>query len=521
MGPNRNITLGADAAGLQVVQGPNAEISNVESSGLEAVPLAHSDPHASTLEVVPGQINMNTPEPPLYDLAARSSDGSGYREDGKNSGRYDSEHGDLNTTSPERRSIKRRTAWIAGLVILILVVIIAGVVGGVMGSRKSKSKSRTYPLPETGRDSTPPIMFGDAVQQVETDYQYPSTLSYGFPNLDILAIGNDDSLKHKFRQPTNPRVFGPTVSGFQSLNGTASSKHKAVAATWRDKGHLDSFITGADGALYHKYHQDNTWIPSPDFENRGGNLTSSPAAITWGPNRLDIFALSQENSLVQQTFDGANGWLPWVDLGGNWTSYTPTAVTWAIGRLDVFVVNPINNALYHRYAEKDGEWTSPGGYTSEKLNSFERLGGILTSRPAAVSWGTGRLDVFARGGDGGLWTTNYTLTTDEWSDWAMLGSDIIGEPDAVSWGPERIDVFAWGADFSILHKKYHNGTWTPAEGFESLGGDFSGPPKATSDGEGNLHVVAFSKRGELMHRSWNETRNVWIPEDDFRNLGAP
>jgi hypothetical protein len=41
---------------------------------------------------------------------------------------------------------------------------------------------------------------------------------------------------------------------------------------------------------------------------------------------------------------------------------------------------------------------------------WESLGGVLTSPPSAVSWGVGRLDVFAKGTDSACW--HVVSTTD-------------------------------------------------------------------------------------------------------------
>jgi len=35
-----------------------------------------------------------------------------------------------------------------------------------------------------------------------------------------------------------------------------------------------------------------------NWQNLGGNITSEPAAVSWGPNRIDVFSRSQNNSLI-------------------------------------------------------------------------------------------------------------------------------------------------------------------------------------------------------------------------------
>lgn len=80
------------------------------------------------------------------------------------------------------------------------------------------------------------------------------------------------------------------------------------------------------------------------------------------------------------------------------------------------------------------------------------------------------LDVFARGGDGGLWQLSYNGS---WSAWTRIsGSTTIqAQPDALSWDPNRMDVFAWGSDNSLLTKTFNatTGQWVPSDGFEKIG----------------------------------------------------
>jgi hypothetical protein len=59
----------------------------------------------------------------------------------------------------------------------------------------------------------------------------------------------------------------------------------------------------------------------------------NPAAVSWGPNRLDLFVRGADNQLYHKWFDGS--WHGWKALGGTLAS-APTVSTWGPGRLDVF-----------------------------------------------------------------------------------------------------------------------------------------------------------------------------------------
>ncbi|MGH2771263.1 MAG: M43 family zinc metalloprotease, partial [Actinomycetota bacterium] len=60
------------------------------------------------------------------------------------------------------------------------------------------------------------------------------------------------------------------------------------------------------------------WVPSHNWEPLGGAFTSPPEVTSWGPNRLDIFALGADNQMYHKAWDGA--WVPsptdWESLGG-------------------------------------------------------------------------------------------------------------------------------------------------------------------------------------------------------------
>src|SRR5438876_794475 len=106
--------------------------------------------------------------------------------------------------------------------------------------------------------------------------------------------------------------------------------------------------------------------PSPP---QGITFTQSPAAVSWGPARIDLFGRGADGAIYHNYWDGA--WHSFESLGGNFI-YGPAVSSWSADRLDVFAIGA-DGALYHNYW--DGAWHGWG----------ERLGGVFTSAPAAVS----------------------------------------------------------------------------------------------------------------------------------------
>ena len=65
-------------------------------------------------------------------------------------------------------------------------------------------------------------------------------------------------------------------------------------------------------SLYHKAWDGSSWQPSlTDWESLGGEIDkgTSPAAVSWGPNRLDIFVVGTDKALYHKAWDGSS-WQP-------------------------------------------------------------------------------------------------------------------------------------------------------------------------------------------------------------------
>jgi hypothetical protein len=151
------------------------------------------------------------------------------------------------------------------------------------------------------------------------------------------------------------------------------------------------FYRGADNRVYEltrsHYHY---WSPATPL---GGNLeiTSAPAAVSWGGGRIDVFARGGDGALYHQGHDAGAWWGGWIRLGGQWSS-APAVASRGYGKLDVFV-RGMDNALYRKSFDINNSYDIWTGWSD-----WQRLGGELTQGdPAAVSWGNGRIDVFTRG----------------------------------------------------------------------------------------------------------------------------
>ena len=237
-------------------------------------------------------------------------------------------------------------------------------------------------------------------------------------------------------------AFTPPA-GWQSLGGELSSG--PAASTW-GTGRIDAFVRGSDQGLYWKSMQGGAW---GSWIALGGVLTSNPAAVSWGANRIDTFVRGSDNQLYHKFWDGTQ-WSGWEALGGILTS-GPTVASWSAGRLDVFV-RGTDNALWHKF------------WDGTRWSAWESLGGILTADPAAVSWGPNRIDVLARGTDYGLWQRSWNGLG--WSAWQPLGGVLNSAPAALSCLSGHLDAFVLGSDDAVYQLGYAGawGTWRRLSG---------------------------------------------------------
>jgi hypothetical protein len=143
----------------------------------------------------------------------------------------------------------------------------------------------------------------------------------------------------------------------------------------------------------------------------------------------------------------------------------------------------------------------PAGAT---FTPWEPLAGTLVGEPASVSWGSGRVDVFARGTDDHLWHKYYA---NGWSGWENLGGALSSAPGVASWAPGRLDVFARGTAGDLVHRYFENG-WSAWESL-SAPGSITSSPAATSWSPGRLDVFARGTAGNLVHRFYAAQAGGW------------
>ena len=102
-------------------------------------------------------------------------------------------------------------------------------------------------------------------------------------------------------------------------------------------------------------------------------IQGEPEAVSWGQNRLDVFAWGVDGSLLHKSFDGAKKvWTPsdgFEVLGGS-LGGPPKAISEAVGSIHVAAYSKDSSLLYTSYNQILEKWSG----------SFEVLGTV----PGAV-----------------------------------------------------------------------------------------------------------------------------------------
>lgn len=208
----------------------------------------------------------------------------------------------------------------------------------------------------------------------------PPAACSGEPDrMDVFAVGQGGGLLHTSWSEKGWSEFESLGAPPLGIAGTSRllPLSGALAACSCGRDRMAVFIRGALGDLLLKWWDGRRWsafasLGSPQVQydlypavTVAAPLTGPPAACSWGPDRMDVFARGPAGDLLHKWWDGKD-WSPFASLGMPLTADgdrrgipftgSVTACTWGPGRLDVFA-RALNGSLYH--ARWDGAWDHP------------------------------------------------------------------------------------------------------------------------------------------------------------------
>lgn len=276
---------------------------------------------------------------------------------------------------------------------------------------------------------------------------------------------------------------------------------RVAACSW-GPGRIDLFAVGTDGALWHKWSEATIWGPSQvDWESLGGAVDGSPAAVSWGAGRLDVFVLGTDGALHHKWFEG--GWGPsrmgWEGHGGRFVD-APVALATGTNRLEVLCVD--DAGALHRRTWNGAAW-----------QPFEDLGGPLGAPPAAVRTGDDAFDVVARLENGKVvlkrWAGGWAPAA---TGWAPLSMDSVTSPACVVMASGALQVVSVDAAGKLRRRWRVAGPFQPVGAPEDMGAWVSGRPAIVSSGGERIEIVIVGSDGALFHKTFDGS--AWSPSPD-------
>ena len=122
---------------------------------------------------------------------------------------------------------------------------------------------------------------------------------YRFGRMDGLDRAATRVLLAPIRDETGNEVVPRTAVAYDTLV-------LAVGSTSNDFGTPGArahcqlrFVVGTDRHLWHKWYSGG-WS---GWEDLGGNIYSNPAAVSWGSNRIDVFALGGDRAMWHRWYE--------------------------------------------------------------------------------------------------------------------------------------------------------------------------------------------------------------------------
>jgi hypothetical protein len=222
------------------------------------------------------------------------------------------------------------------------------------------------------------------------------------------------------------------------------------AVTSLQEGRLDVFVRSLDNRLFHRVYENEMWQGTNwrDLSD-GHTFDTSPAAVSWSPDRIDLFAVWGKQ--VQHRSYQSGTWSPWTENLGGITNDAPTAASWKRERVDV-LIRSTDNFMSRRFWEAN---------VTVGWKDWENIGGqrmTLTSPPVAVATSPNRIDCFARGAnDGHLIHAWYQ--DGQRQEWTEIDNLTIRDAPAVvsetTAERGRVDVFIRGTDDILRHRIYY------------------------------------------------------------------
>ncbi|WP_432981440.1 metallophosphoesterase [Dactylosporangium sp. CA-233914] len=254
----------------------------------------------------------------------------------------------------------------------------------------------------------------------------------------VYAVGQDRQLYYNVWHATSrswqrqwlplPLPPGKTVAGRPTVVSASANTH-------------DLFVVGTDGELWHVSWNSGSFWSQP--ATLGGALQPDVSVVVTGPDQIDILGRGLDGRLWHLSGNAA-GFGSWQQREGELLS-SPSAVAWSDTELQMVALGPGSDLLHQWYDRGKDVWSG-----------WESLGGRLSSAPVIVAPDARRLEIFARGADMSL-QRRFWDGRGWGSQFGSLGGSLAAGPVAAVHGT-RIEVLAPQLDHTV-GRLYWDGGW--------------------------------------------------------------
>jgi hypothetical protein len=246
----------------------------------------------------------------------------------------------------------------------------------------------------------------------------------------VFAVGSDSGLYRRTWQEDGG------WGGWESLGGFCTSAPAAVSVNGMDP---DVFVRDENSEIRHL-------DPFGSWAGGAAEADDVPAVVSWGGQRLDSFGFVKPDSnqlgpgLYHSWSDGNHGGSGNLVQSAGWLIATPAASSWGPNRLDVFAI--WNRSMEHMW------------WDGSSFRSGDSLGGSCIRGAAAVSPAVNLIHCFTIGSDSFLYENIWFNR--RWNGWNRHdGLTCISAPAAISVGP-HLGVFVIGSDSHLYHRPWNS-----------------------------------------------------------------
>ena len=263
----------------------------------------------------------------------------------------------------------------------------------------------------------------------------------------------------------NTSISFPNSPGWGAPTGVTLTGSPA-AASWGE-GHIDAFVRGTDGKMYHATTDDEGTTVTWEQLNSSASFTQSPDAVSWGGGNVQVFGV-QGTNIVKNTKDYGSSWSGW------------TTVNKPAG------INPSSKVTVASW----GATNTSGGFPSNVRTVLAAF----------------------RGSDGKVWVGNSVSGGSfTWSSFTRPAT-LTGDPDISAWAPPRFDLFVLDTSGNFWDMYSTNGTTVAGSvnfGHPSAGG-FQVGAGAAGMGDGRLLVGGRVGTNSAYLQLWNWATGSWV-----------